>query len=133
SFRAASSLSQVASTSIVLNVPSGTQANDVMLAQVNTKASGGGFPTITAPAGWTLIRNDQSGTTYQQSLYQRVAGASEPASYTWTLRPAAVASGGVLSFSGVDTPNPVDASNGAASSSNGTAVQAPSVTTTTAN
>ena len=51
---------------------------------------------ITPPAGWALIRRLDNGAVSANSLaiYGKVATASEPASYTWTLststgRPAA--------------------------------------------
>src|SRR5205823_9232354 len=114
-YRSSSSLSQAAATSIALSVPAGTQQNDVMLAQIDTKGSSGAVPAITAPAGWTLIRNDASGGAFQQALYSHVATSSEPASYTWTLSLSVAASGGIASYSGVDTTTPVDVSGGAAS------------------
>jgi hypothetical protein len=41
----------------------------------------------------------------------KVAGASEPASYTWSFGTAGQASGGIASYIGVNTTTPVDASH----------------------
>ena len=92
-------------------------------------------PAITPPAGWTLIRSDTalgSGNAIIQSAYYHVAGASEPASYTWTLASSHAASGGMLAYSGVSTSNPIDVSGGQTASSSAN-LTAPSVVTTVAN
>jgi len=60
-----------------------------------------GNPTITAPAGWTLLTRNSS-TSVSLALYWRIAVASD-ASFTWTLGSSAQAAGGILSFGSVDT------------------------------
>ena len=97
-----------------------------MLAAVNVISG----PAVTAPSGWTLVRRDASAgsPSVAQSLYVRVAGGSEPASYTWTFAAAHGASGGIVAYSGVSNSSPVEASSGQASTTN--SVTAPSVTTT---
>jgi hypothetical protein len=105
-------------------------ANDVLLAQITVR--GGTGTTITAPAGWTQVRRDDSGTTLAQAVYVLVAGASEPASYTWTFSSSQKASGGIAAYSGVNTATPVNAHGGQANASSAS-VTAPSITTTVAN
>ncbi|TXF13721.1 DUF6701 domain-containing protein [Pelomicrobium methylotrophicum] len=111
---------------LTIPVPAGTQANDVMIASIALQpcsaASGGACVTsVNPPAGWTLVRTvDQttgpipfsSPLVYGNRLfiYRRVATGTEPASYTWTLGGALKptgAVGGMTSFSGVDTTNPI--------------------------
>jgi hypothetical protein len=128
--RNATSLQAAASTSVILNKPSAVVSGDVMLAQLTTKGASGVLPTITPPSGWALVRNDANGTAMQQAIYWKAAGSSEPASYTWGLSVSVAASGGIVGYSGVDTSSPVDTSGVTVSSANGTALSAPSVTTT---
>lgn len=91
------------------NVPSGTVDNDVMV----WRWSGAGNASVpTTPAGWNL---DKSGTTTVNGMatYWRVA-ASEPASYNFgTLGAAIRQSVTLISFSGVDTVNPIDVATAA--------------------
>lgn len=114
-----------------INVPAGTVVGDVMIAAIATTPSS---VPITAPAGWTLIRavTQTTTTSNRVSTYYRVATAGEPASYTWTLSTThAGAAGGIVSYSGVDTSNPVDVSAGAATASS-LSHAAPSITPTVA-
>jgi hypothetical protein len=118
-------------SALTINVPPGTSANHVMIASIATRPSG--IP-IRAPAGWTLVREDIQATggaanSSRMATYYRVATAAEPASYTWGFTGASTgASGAILTFSGVDTANPIDAHNGALTASSGSHT-APSVTT----
>ena len=131
-FRAASFAGNATAATLDLPTPSGVAAGDVMVASVDVR----GGPTISAPAGWTLVRRDTnlSGTTaiLSQAAYYKVATASEPASQTWTFSQARAASGGIQAYSGVDQANPIDAHGGQANASS-TQVTAPSITTSVAN
>src|SRR5260221_14752437 len=66
------------------------------------------------------------------ATYEKVAGSSEPANYTWSFGTAGEASGGIASYMGVNTTTPVDASN-AQYNPNTSNVDNSGVTTTTAN
>lgn len=117
---------------MTLNKPAGTIAGDVMVAAIATTPS---TIPITPPAGWTLIQSRQqtANTTSVLTSYYRVAGASEPTTYSWLLSSGhGGAVGGILSFSGVDNLAPIDVSASAATPSS-TSHVAPSVTTTAAN
>ena len=100
-FRAAASRA-AASGSLVINKPTGTVQNDVMVASIAVRPN---TATITAPSGWTLVRRTDNTNSNPNSLatYYKVAGSSEPTSYTWTLGSSAGAAGGIQSFSGVNT------------------------------
>jgi hypothetical protein len=78
--------SSTAITSIVVAVPAGVAAGDTMLAQI-VVFDGTGANVPTAPSGWTMVRHDSVNGPNQETswLYYRVAGANEPASYTWTI------------------------------------------------
>jgi hypothetical protein len=86
-------------------------------------ASGGACTTtITPPAGWTPVNSfDQTtgggtgGFGNVLHVYRRVATGAEPADYTWRFGGTPVnngAVGGITSFSGVDTTNPIVAEAG---------------------
>jgi hypothetical protein len=130
-FRSASSGVNAVTTSLVLPRPAGVATGDVLVAVVDVV----GAPAVTAPAGWTQVRSDISGTgttSLLQAVYWHLAGAFEPATWTWALATAHGASGGILAYSGVDTASPIQTSSGQTGST-GTAIVAPTLTTTAAN
>jgi len=114
-------------SSLTIPAPAGAQPGDVEVMAIAAR----GAPTLTAPAGWTLVRQDANGTTMRQTIYTHVVGTGEPASYTWTWSTAQAAAGGILAYGGVSTVTPVNVSGGQANVS-ATSVTAPSVTTTKA-
>jgi hypothetical protein len=79
-----------------------------MVASVAIKAPA----TITAPPGWTLIRNDLVGAM-QMSSYWRAAGGAEPATYTWRFSVATQIVGGIVGAGGANVNAPIDVHNGA--------------------
>jgi hypothetical protein len=89
--------------------------------------------TITA-SGWTLVRRTDNATGNANSLaiYYKVAGASEPTSYSFTFSTSTGAAGGIAAFSGVDTTNPIDV-DGGQNTASGLTLAAPTVTTRFAN
>jgi hypothetical protein len=121
---------------LTIAVPAGTVASDVMVASVTYRhcsgVSGGACTTtIAPPAGWTPVNTVTDQTTgggpggfgNRLFVYQRVATAAEPANYTWTFGGQlthAGALGAILSFSGVDTSNPIVAEAGAQTASGNT-------------
>jgi YD repeat-containing protein len=105
-FRAAATRTASATT-IAINEPAGTAQNDLMLAElaVNNMTTA----TITPPSGWTLLeRRNLSYDSQAYFVYYKLAGSGEPAAYTWTFSAAKNMSGGIASFSGVDTASPVN-------------------------
>jgi MSHA biogenesis protein MshQ len=130
SFRSSSQAS-IQSGNLSIAQPSGTSSGDVMVATIAVRPSS---ITVTAPSGWTLVRQVVNGSTISLQTYYKVATSSEPSSYTWTMSTAGFvgASGGIVSLIGADTSNPVDAESGQANASS-TSQAAPSVTTTQSN
>ncbi len=113
---------------LTINVPAGTVNDDVMIASITLRqcsaVSGAACTTtISPPAGWTVVDSiDQTtgGASGQRLVVYRRVAASEPASYTWNFGGTPVlagAVGGIVSFSGVDTTNPIVASLGQATAS----------------
>ena len=116
-------------TSLTISKPTGTVAGDTMVAFIAVRPY---TATITAPSGWTLIRdqNQTTGTTSSQTTYYKVATTSEPSSYTFTLGSSPTGgAGGIATFYNASTCSPVDVSNSQATASS-LSHAAPSVTTT---
>ena len=117
--------------SLTINKPSGTAAGDVMIASIAVRPN---TAAITVPAGWTPVRRIDNANANANSLavYYKVAGASEPANYTWTFSTSTGSAGGIHTFSGVDTGNPIDVEGGQNTAS-GLTHATPGVTTTVTN
>jgi hypothetical protein len=91
-------------SSIVIDVPAGTEDGDLLR---TTCCVFDFVPTITAPSGWDLVREDTGGGL-RMATYERVAD-SEPADYTWTRS----GSGGLVGITAAtrgQSPSPNDAS-----------------------
>ena len=133
SFRAAAAAAgtSAGSLSLTIDKPSGTVAGDVMIASIALRPN---TATVTAPAGWKLVRRIDNGNPNANSLavYYKVAGGSEPANYAWTFSTPTSAPGGIQTFTGVDTTSPINAENGQAAPK-ALSHTTPSVTTTVAN
>src|SRR5262249_25861205 len=114
------------STNVTVSLPPGTVQDDVMIATIGFRPSSA---TITAPAGWTLVR--RTGSSNSLATYWHAATASEAQNYTWSLSTTIGAVGSIASFAGVDTGTPIDVENGVNTSSSLNQT-APSVTTTVA-
>ena len=112
---------------ITVNVPSGVTPGDVMIAQVAVR--GGSGTTLTAPAGWSLVRRDNNGSNLLQAAYSHVVPTSpaEPASYTWNFSAGNDGTAAIADFVGVSTVSPVEVHNGQSNASS-TSITAPSVT-----
>ena len=117
------------SASLTIGLPAGTASGDVMVAHVIVRTAGN---AITPPAGWNPVLRQDSSAAIATATYEKVAGSSEPATYTWSFGTAGEASGGIASYIGVNTTTPVDASN-AQYNSNTSNVDNSGVTTTMAN
>jgi hypothetical protein len=121
--------SKAPSTGIMLARPAGTKPGQVMVASV---VSDQAEPAFSAPRGWTVVRDDVVPGTLRQTVYLKVAGPSEPSSYTWKLAGSRHVTGGITTYAGVDPGHPVDTSASAVNPAAGTAVTTPSITTTVA-
>jgi hypothetical protein len=87
-------------TSIVVNKPTGTTSGDVMIAVL------GGTPATLS--GWTLLGSAAGGSSMKTvRAFYKVAGASEPTSYTWTISSSATQAF-IATYRGVDNTTPVD-------------------------
>ncbi|MGD0673314.1 MAG: hypothetical protein ABSB13_14675 [Candidatus Binatus sp.] len=114
-----------AATSLSLDWGPKAQAGQVAIAVV--LSYGGSKPTITAPAGWQLIRDDSTPTT-RQSLYWHAIQANDARTATWAFSEPVDPQGAVLLLDNVASAAPVDMSNGTTGS--GGMVTARSIVTT---
>lgn len=90
----ANTQNSAASTSLVVNKPAGTQAGDLMVA-VMAGGTSSGF-TWTGDTGWNELADQSSKPSLR--LAYKVAGSSEPASYTFTATANQTLAGCILTY-----------------------------------
>ena len=96
-------------TSVVVTAPAGISSGDLLIAAVSTDGSTAG--SLASPAGWTLLdRGSDSATTVTLGVWYKIAGASEPANYTFTWTGNEQAYGWVMRFTGHNSSTPINAS-----------------------
>ena len=123
-FRAQASNTFSAATSVVVDKPTGTVDNDVLILVVTINV----LTAITA-TGWTLVQDTDDGATHRIATYRKTA-ATEGANYTISFG-AASGSAIIATYIGVDTAAVVNASNEnttASSTSHTTASITPNIT-----
>ncbi|MCH7229043.1 SdrD B-like domain-containing protein, partial [Haloferula sp. A504] len=130
SYVASSTTSVRPGTTLTPAKPAGTIENDVMIASIAFDK--GSDRTITVPAGWNLIRRTDSGNELGLATYYKIAGASEPANYTFSMDADEKWSIGISSYRNVNTAAPINAEAGQ-TNSNSSTVTAPSITTSVDN
>jgi len=100
-------------TSLSLAVSPNAQIGQFAIADV--LSYGGAQPTISAPDGWQLIRDDYTQTT-RQSLYWHAILANDSSTATFTFSEPVDAQGAILLLDKVALDSPVDVSSGNAGS-----------------
>lgn len=120
--------------SINISKPSGTVAGDLLIAAFVSD----GDSTLSSPGGWTLIQGGGSSPTDNTpslGLWYKIAGASEPATYTFSSSSWEELYIAILRYTGHNPGAPINASaiqNSTGNNGNSTPT-APSVTTTVDN
>src|ERR1035437_5513596 len=114
-------------TSLSLNVGPNAQIGQFAIADV--LSYDGSKPTITAPDGWQLIRDDYTQTT-RQSLYWHAIQADDSSTATWTFSEPVDAQGAILLVDNVGSDSPVDMTSGNTGDGGGFSLTAKSVATT---
>ncbi|AEV52075.1 hypothetical protein [Rhodococcus phage REQ1] len=101
--------------SYTINKPSGTQSGDVMVATIGYLGNGA---TVNPPAGWTLrnhtTANNTSAGPYSLAVIYRVAGGSEPSSWSGTITGGSLyrtTTTQCLAYRNVDNASPFISSN----------------------
>ena len=124
-------VNSTATSVVTVPAPSQTQQGDVLVACLGL--NGGGVAATGVPAGWTLLASVTAIVNPHVFGYYRVAGASETASYSWTLTSAVANSGGIARYAGVNGTTPLAATVSTATGASATSAAVPGVTTATAN
>jgi hypothetical protein len=88
--------------------PTGTAAGDVLIAIVG--AIGASVTLADTTGGWTLIGSETTNSNINLSAYYRVAGGSEPSTYTFTPSAGVKGFGCIVGLIGADTTTPIDSS-----------------------
>jgi|GEM_PF-3962768 len=115
--------------SLTLTRPAAIRQNDLMLVHLAQGYATG--PAATPPAGWTLIRFDKDASNYIGSwLYYKVAGASEPPTYTFSVSSGINLMGSIMGYAGINPASPIQTSAGQESSATAPNHSTPSITTT---
>jgi hypothetical protein len=115
----------LATSNLTLDWGKKAQAGQVAIADVLTY--GGSTPTITAPAGWQLIRDDSTATT-RQSLYWHAIQANDPGAPTWTFSQPVAAQGAIILLDNLAATSPIDMTSG--NTGSGGTMTAKSIVTT---
>ena len=105
-------------------------ANDVIIAMINANSTTQTISDNNDPYAFEEQIEETGGDTNTYAIYYRVAGASEPASYSWSLSSSQQWSIQIRVFSGVDTASVWDVAPSAStrsSSTTGTTATAPSM------
>ena len=118
-----------ATSSVTIDRPFATTAGDVLVACL--ALNGGTVLSGGAPPGWTPIAAVTGIANPRVYGYYKVAGALEPAGYTWALASSVANGGGIARYSGVDTTTPLDATTRTATGAAATTGTVPAVTTAT--
>jgi hypothetical protein len=90
--------------SFVLDRPSGVLAGDLLIMSMFHGANPN--PVITVPTGWAQLYQELSSNGGKHSIFYKVAGSSEPDSYTWQLSEWKHPAAGMVAYRGVNTSNP---------------------------
>ena len=110
SHRGSTTASGATRTSLGIAKPAGTVAGDVLLARISNRNNVAAVAT--PPAGWTLLRSDQSASQLKSWVFYKVVGSAEPTSYAFNIDLASYMAGSISAFSGVSTSNPIDTQSG---------------------
>lgn len=129
-FRAAGAVnSTVGPVAFTVAAPAGIAATDVCLVVLSYGAGTG--VSFTPPAGWTLAKRVDNGTTAGIAIYWGLGTATfgdwKPVNAVDTIV------GFSLAYTGVDNTTPMDAAAVGQANASSTTVTAPSITTATAN
>lgn len=112
-------------TSLTIPKPATVAQGDLMLLHVSL--NGASANSVTPPPGFSLVRDTSNGVAVRGVVYQKIAGASEPASYTVGFSLPVQASGGIGAWLNVDAASPVESSSEATATAS-TSVIVPATT-----
>lgn len=152
--RGTATSASASAASVTVNKPTGVVEGDVMIVNIVQNETDHDNGSLVAPtlSGWTLvtdglIRSDGTGNgnnAWYGAVLYKVAGASEPSTYTFTMDSKAdMCIAGIVAFDNVDVNNgfdadgtlggPFDVDPGTLTLSNATTANATTLTTVSAN
>jgi hypothetical protein len=122
-FVAAAHYDALSSASVVVPVPTGTAANDLMLCFLKNNPDG----PNSVPSGWAELGSLTS-LSRNWAFYWKLATGSEPADYTWGYAVAGRAAATMVSYrGGFDTADPIDVVSNTAYATSDTILRAASM------
>jgi len=96
-------------TAVTVTKPTGTQTDDYMLVHIQHATGQIGADPTGIPAGWAMIGVRQQNSSSSHWYFEKLAGASEPASWDWTgFAVTAAIQYGIVVFNGVDQTTPLN-------------------------
>jgi hypothetical protein len=113
-------------TSITIDKPANTAEGDLLICGIATD----GDNSASSP-GWTEISQNSQSTSAYFGCFYKIAGASEPSSYTFDLTSSEQVYAFILRITGHDSSNPIDVDGAATGTTIGAIVPCPAVTTLT--
>jgi hypothetical protein len=126
-FGSVASESHASGSTWVIDAPTGVAEGDVLVVVLSGNSSG--FLDFSAPLGWTRIGGGGIGDSFVEiDAFYKIAGASEPSTYSFSLDVAAPGVSSMARYTGVDTADAVEGTP-ASQYTSGTSIPAPSVTT----
>ena len=139
SFRSTSSSSTIptGTSTVIVSKPTGTILGDIMILNLVINSSSNISNTFTpTSAGWTLYSGKTITTTTYGAVMYKVVKPSDAIITNYTFQLASTTTGvaaSILTFSGVDTTNPFDATTPTFATGNTKFATANTITTTTPN
>ena len=119
-------------TTLTVAAPAGAQAGDVLVASLGFGKTGASSqPTLTAPAGWTLVSRTSHSTDGTLAVFTHTFATGET-SYSWTTNVTVGGSLFIAAFGNVNTTTPIDVSGGVPTTTASATLATPSLTTTAA-
>jgi hypothetical protein len=107
-FRSIATVISGFSPTTIVPVPAPLTPGDLMVAAISRNDA----DAATLPAGWIPIASVSAGVSITADTYYKIAGASEPLSYTWTYTRPEWNRGAIAAYSNYDLAQPIDNSNG---------------------
>lgn len=92
---------QASATSVSANRPVGSTTGDLFIATFAANSQ-----DVTAPSGWVGIA-DETTEVFRCQMFRKVAGGSEPASYSFSVASAAPLVLSISAFRGIDPATPI--------------------------
>lgn len=120
-------------TSYVMTKPSGVVSGNLLVAALAVYDST--TVTITPPAGWSAaapVARRTTGNVINIFTFYKIAGGSEPSTYTFTNSVSRYTVGVIARYTGANATTPID-TNTSGNSGSGTTVTGTGITTTVAN